>query len=121
MAWQDNASSYLNNTSESDKEANICIIGDLESFGNNVSDFYFVLKSNYDQQLDAFNELHEESKKLIYYNNRIKGENKWLDNRLKLLKEENENLKIDLDTLEMDYNNSSCNCFTNRTSKTSQL
>ena len=40
----------------------------------------------------------------------MKGLNNWLENRVKTLEEELENSKIDLENLELLYNNSSCLC-----------
>jgi len=55
------------------------------------------------ENMDAFNELHEEVKHLSYSNNRLKGDNRWLENKLTQLQEENDNLKIFIDALEMIY------------------
>jgi len=40
----------------------------------------------------------------------MKGMNNWLENRVKALEEELENLKTDFENLEMLYKNSSCKC-----------
>ena len=43
-------------------------------------------------------------------NNRLKGLNNWLENRVKTLEEELNNSKTDFENLEMIYQNSSCKC-----------
>jgi len=65
---------------------------------------------NYRQLLDAFKETHEEANRLALLNNRLKGLNNWLENRVKTLEEELNNSKSDFDILEMIYQNSSCKC-----------
>jgi len=47
---------------------------------------------------------------LALLNNRLKGLNNWLENRVKALEEELENSKTDFENLEMLYKNSSCKC-----------
>jgi len=42
---------------------------------------------NYSQLLNAFKETHEEANKLTLLNNRLKGLNNWLENRVKILDE----------------------------------
>jgi len=52
-------------------------------------------------------------KKLIgwpFSNNRLKGMNNWLENRVKTLEKEMNNSKTHFENLEMIYKNSSCNC-----------
>ena len=43
-------------------------------------------------------------------NNRLKGLNNWLENRVKAIEEELENSKTDFENFEMLYKNSSCKC-----------
>jgi len=45
-------------------------------------------------------------------NNRLKGMNSWLENRVKTLEEELENSKTDFENLEIVYKNSFCKCDT---------
>jgi len=45
---------------------------------------------------------------LALLNNRLKGMDKWLENRVKTLEEELNNSKNDFENLEMIYKNSSC-------------
>jgi len=59
--------------------------------------------------LQAFQETHEEANRLALLNNRLKGMNNWLENRVKTLEEELENSKTDFEIL---YKNSSCKCHT---------
>jgi len=47
---------------------------------------------------------------LALLNNRLKGLNSWLENRVKTLEEELNHSKTDFETLEMIYKNSSCKC-----------
>jgi len=85
-------------------------MADTKSSASSVSNFEFndeSYESKFHQLLDVYDELHEEAKKLQYYNNRHKGENRWLENRVKQLEAENEELKIDLENMKK---HKSCNC-----------
>lgn len=57
--------------------------------------------------VSSFEFIDKEARKLQYSNNRHKGENEWLEKRLKHLETENEGLKTDLENIETDQN---CNC-----------
>lgn len=46
------------------------------------------MEDKYDQFLDAFQELHEEARKLQYSNNMLKSENKFLEGGLENLDKE---------------------------------
>jgi len=101
-AYIDNASNSSSSSSESEEEeANLCLITDATSSSkSSVSSSNFEIEKNYDQLFDAFNELYEEEEKILSYsNNRLKRENKWLENRLKQLQKENYNLKYDIDVI----------------------
>jgi len=76
---------------------------------SSVSSSNFSNAENYSQLLQAFQETHEEVNRLALLNNRLKGINNWLENRVKTLEEELENSKIDFEIL---YKNSSCKCDT---------
>ena len=56
------------------KEANLCLMvdGEVESIVSSF-DSEIELDENYDKRLDAFNEMHEEAKKLSQANNFLKG------------------------------------------------
>jgi len=82
----------------------------LESESSSVSSNTSINFENYSQFLDAFKETHEEAHGLVLLNNKLKGLNKWLENRVKTLKEELSHSKTDFETLEMIYQNSSCKC-----------
>jgi len=68
---------------------------------------------NYSTLLNVFKETHEEANRLALSNNRVKGLNNWLENKVKHLEEELLNLKTDFESLDMIYKNSSCNCSEN--------
>ena len=71
-------------------------MADTKSSANGVSNLESIDESyenRFYQLLDVYNELHKEARKLQYSNNRHKGENRWLENRLKQLETENEKLK----------------------------
>ena len=82
--------------------------GDDDS--NSVSSCASVNAENYSQLLQAFKETHEEANRLALSNNRLKGLNNWLENRVKTLEEELEKSKIDFENLEMHCKNSSHLC-----------
>jgi len=50
---------------------------------------------------------------LTLSNNRLKGLNNWLENRVEILEEELDNLKSDFENLDLIYKNSSCKCDSN--------
>jgi len=66
--------------------------------------------NNYYQLLEAFNETHEEANRLALSHNRLKGLNKWLENRVKSLEEELRKTKEDFENLYLIYKNSTCSC-----------
>jgi len=88
---------------------NVCMMvgHDTES---SVSSSISLTHENYSTLLNAFKETHEEANRLTLSNNRLKGLNSWLENRVRQLEEELLNLKTDFECLEMIYNNSSCSC-----------
>jgi len=57
-----------------------------ESESSSVSSNTSINFENYSQLLNAFKETHEEANKLALSNNRLKGLNVWLENRVKALK-----------------------------------
>ena len=79
---------------------------EISSVSSNTS----VNFENYNQLLDAFKETHEEANRLALLNNRLKGLNNWLENRVKTLEEELSHSKIDFENLEMVYQNFSYEC-----------
>ncbi|XP_027933253.1 uncharacterized protein LOC114188805 [Vigna unguiculata] len=97
IAWEDNDSSTSSDSSESnEEETNLCLMADTKSSDSSVSDLDLEsidesYETRFYQLLDVYNELHEEARKLQYANNRHKGENRWLENRLKQLETEMKN------------------------------
>jgi len=63
-------------------------------------------KNEYCQLLHDFKELHSEANKIVVMNNRLKGLNSWLENRVSQLESETVELKTDFKHLEMIYSNS---------------
>ena len=63
-------------------------------------------KNDYYQLLHDFEELHSEANKFAVMNNRLKGLNSWLENRVSQLEPETVILKTDFEHLEVIYNNS---------------
>jgi len=68
---------------------------DDSSISSSVSSCASLSAENYNQLLQAFKETHEEVNRLALSNNRLKGLNNWLENRVKTLEEELEKSKID--------------------------
>ena len=77
IAQEENASNTSSDSSNEEEE-NICLMGDGE-VESVVSSFDFETKIdiNYDQLLNAFNEMHEDAKKLSQANNFLKGKLRW--------------------------------------------
>jgi len=81
-----------------DEKANICLIAeedDESSNSSSVSSCASLSAENYSKLLPAFQETHEEANRLVLSNNRLKGLNNWLEERVKTLEEELEKSKID--------------------------
>jgi len=71
----------------------------LESINiKHVSSSSSIKGNNYYQLLEAFNETHEKANRLALLNNQLKGLNNWLENKVKTLEEELENLQLILKT-----------------------
>jgi len=108
ITWDDNEVS--SSRSSDDAEANLCLKGSTSS---SMSSSSSVKGNNYYQLLEAFNETHEEADRLALPNNRLKGLNNWLENRVKTLEEELEKSKVDFENLDLIYKNSACMCDSN--------
>ena len=109
IAWDENKVS----SSSEDKKANLCLMaeGDDDSSSlSSVSSCASLSAENYSQLLQAFKEIHEEANRLALSNNRLKGLNNWLENRVKTLEKELEKSKNDFENLEMHCKNSSHLC-----------
>jgi len=63
-------------------------------------------KNKYYELLHDFEELHSEANKIVVMNNRFKGLNSWLENRVSQLELEIVDLKNNFKHLEMIYSNS---------------
>jgi len=72
---------------------------DDSSSSSSVSSCASLSAENYSQFLQAFKETHEEANRLALSNNRLKGMNNWLENRVKTLEEELQKSKIDFEKL----------------------
>jgi len=81
-----------------------------ESESSSVSSNSSINVEYHSQLLEAFKETHEEARRLTLLNNRFKGLNNWLENRVKTLEEELNHSKTDFETLKMIYKNSNCKC-----------
>ena len=75
ISWDDNKSTTSSDSSE-EEEANLCLMGNNE-VGSKVSIFYSEVDDNYDQLLDAFNEIHQEAQQMFGANNLLKGKLRW--------------------------------------------
>jgi len=105
VAWDDNKLSSSN--SSGDEEANLCLRASISS---SMSSSSSIKGNNYYQLLKAFNETHEEANRLTLSHNRLKGLNNWLENRVKSLEEELRKIKEDFENLDLIYKNSTCSC-----------
>jgi len=70
-----------------------------ENDTSNVSSSSSINVENYSQILETFKETYEKANKLALLNNRLKGLNNWLENRVKALEEELENSNNDFKNL----------------------
>ena len=88
----------------------VCLMtkGELESSQVNAA---FSNKCEiYFQLLDAFQEIHEEAKRLTFSNNLLKCENKKLKMKITVLEKDLNQSKTDLENSELVYEKSSCKC-----------
>jgi len=79
-----------------------------ESISNQVSTSSSNKCESYFPLLDAFLEIHEEAKRLTLSNNRLKGVNNWLKEKIKVLENYLHKSNIDFENLELIYQNSYC-------------
>ena len=89
-AYNDDSSS--SSSSKDDKEANLCFMVKEEYESSSVSSSFSINVENYSQL--AFNETYEEANRLALLNNRLKGLNNCLENRVKTLEEELDHSKL---------------------------
>jgi len=78
-----------------------------ESGSNQVSTSSKKFES-YFQLLDAFQETHEEAKRFTLSNNRLKSENSWLKEKIKVLENDLHKSNADFENPELIYQNPSC-------------
>jgi len=110
ISWDENEVSSSSSSSSEDEKANLCLIAegdDDSSSSGSVSSCASLNAENYSKLLQAFKETHEEANRLTLSNNRLKGLNNWLENRVKTLEKELEKSKTDFENLEMHCKNSS--------------
>jgi len=100
----------LQTDKEEEAKANLCMMAGQDTESSVSSNISFT-HENYSTLLNAIKETHEEANHLALSNNKLKGLNSWLENKVKQLKEELLNLKTDFESLETIYNNSSCSCY----------
>ena len=70
---------------QNQKGVNLCLMAKKEDDVSSVSSCSSLNAKNYSQLLQAFKESHEEANRLALLNNRLKGLNNWLENRVKAL------------------------------------
>ena len=88
----------------------VCLMVKEESGSNQVSTSSSNKCEKYFQLLDAFQETHEEAKRLTLSNNRLKSENNRLKEKIKVLENDLHNSNVDFKNHELIYQNSSCKC-----------
>ena len=111
IAWEDNGESTSTSSQEGSEEANLYLLAEYESSSSSqVNSLSSKDKNDYYQLLHDFEELHSEANKIVIMNNRLKGLNSWLENRVSQLESETVDLKTDFKHLEMIYSNS-VDCF----------
>jgi len=108
IAWEDNATSS-SCSSEDEIEANTCMMAGRDSDVNSTESSASFNSTNYNTLLHAFQETHEEANKLAQSNRRLKGMNRWLENRVKQLEDELLEAKDDLENLEKQLNSANSN------------
>ena len=108
-AWLEKEESSVESSS-SETEMEVCLMAREESGSNQVSTSSSNKCDSYFQLLDAFQETHEEDKKLTLSNNQLKSENNWLKEKIKALKNDLNNSNADFENLELIYQNSSYKC-----------
>ena len=81
IAWEENdtSSSY---SSEKEEEANLCLMVGYDLSESSISSNISLTRENYSILLNVFRETHEEANRLALSNNRLKGLNSWLENKV---------------------------------------
>jgi len=111
LAWEDNDDLTSTSSQERSEEATLCLMAGYESSSSSqVSSLSSKDKNDYYQLLHDFEELHSETNKIVVMNNRLKGLNRWLENRVSQQELETVDLKTNFKHLEMIYSNS-VNCY----------
>jgi len=85
IAWKENASSSSSGSNDEEEE-NLYLMANEEVDSN-------VGASDFDQLLDAFNEMHEEVQKLSLANNFLKGKLRWHVDKITSIKKKLLDLK----------------------------
>ena len=83
--WNENDVSSSNSSSSEDEEVNLCLMAKEEDDASSVSSCTSLNAENYSQLLQDFKVTHEEANSLKLLNNRLKGLNNWLENKVKAL------------------------------------
>jgi len=81
----------------------VCLMAKEESGSNQVSTSSSKNCENYFQLLNAFQETHEEAKRLALLNNRLKSENNKLKEKITVLENDLSNTNADFENLELIY------------------
>jgi len=94
----------------SENKLDVCLMTKGESKSSQVSTSSSSKCESYFQLLDAFQEIHEEAKRLTFSNNRLKCENNKLKMRITVLENDLNQSKADLENFELICENPSCKC-----------
>jgi len=81
IAWEENDTSSSSSLGK-EEEANLCLMAGYDSSENSVSSNISLMHENYNTLLNSFKETHEEANWLALSNNRLKGLNNWLENKV---------------------------------------
>jgi len=86
----------------------VCLIEKEESGSNQVSTSFSHKCESYLQLLVALKENNEEAKRITLPNYRLKSENNFLKEKIKVLENDLQKSNVDFENLELIYQNSSC-------------
>ena len=104
IAWEENASTSFNASSE--EVANVCLMADSKDDSSTIEEIE--VNSEFEEVLEAFNEMHEEVQRLVVSNNKLRSNLKWHITKLASTQSELDKLKHENEKLVSIYKATGC-------------
>ncbi|KAL5148396.1 hypothetical protein HKD37_13G035438 [Glycine soja] len=107
IAWEDNASKSSDSSSEKEI-AYVCLMDNSMDDSSTIEETE--VNFEFEEVLEAFHEIHEEAQKLVVSNNKLRGNLKWLLDKLASTQSKLDKLKKENEKLVSSYKASNCVC-----------